>query len=108
MVKIALLCTNASQSESPAYHVLVLSAVLSPEQKDPLGFFTVLPVVTNERQSAKLRITLEQSTARAGVAWWAPGGGAGESPNGEEESESESDSWDRHFVGREMNEEIYI
>lgn len=34
------------------------------------------------------------------------GGGVGESPNGEEESES--DSWDRHFLGREMNEEIFL
>ncbi|KAM7468446.1 hypothetical protein LguiB_016008 [Lonicera macranthoides] len=49
----------------------VLSTVLSPEQKDHLGFFTMLPAVTNERQSARLRITLEQSTAGAGAAWWA-------------------------------------
>ncbi|KAM7505026.1 hypothetical protein LguiB_003930 [Lonicera macranthoides] len=91
--------------EVKAINNFVLSTVLSPEQKDHLGFFTVLPAVTKERQSARLRITLEQSTAGAGAAWW-----ASEAELVKEQMARRrvrvSDSWDRHFVGSEMNEEI--
>lgn len=54
---------KASQIHSAS----VFSTVLSPEQQEPSGFFVVLPLVTNERQSAKFNTRLEQSAAGAGA-----------------------------------------
>uniref|UniRef100_A0A1J3EBI1 Uncharacterized protein n=1 Tax=Noccaea caerulescens TaxID=107243 RepID=A0A1J3EBI1_NOCCA len=42
-----------------------LTTVLSPEQHVPSGFSTVLPLVTNDKQSAMFSINEEQSTAIA-------------------------------------------
>lgn len=43
----------------------VFNVVLRPEQHDPSGFSTVLPLVTNDKQSAIVNVKLEQSTAGA-------------------------------------------
>ena len=52
-----------------------LRTVLRPTQQPPSGLVVVLPLVTKERQSAMVRIRLEQSTDGAGacgeVAPWA-------------------------------------
>lgn len=49
----------------------VLSVVFRPEQQFPSGFCTVLPLVTNDKQSAIVNARVEQSTAGADSAVFA-------------------------------------
>lgn len=58
---------NPSQRHSAS----VFNTIFRPEQQEPAGFFSVLPLVTKDKQSAKLSIRLLQSAAGAGADWCA-------------------------------------
>nr|GMD11239.1 hypothetical protein BHM03_00030143 [Ipomoea batatas] len=56
---------------SQRHSALDFSTIFRPEQQVPSGFVVVLPFITKERQSARFRTKLLQSTAGAGAEWWA-------------------------------------